>query len=129
MNWKELIETLLYGVVTTGLPIVMAYVVSYLKVKRNEKLQGIDNTYVKDTLVDVTNIIINTVDTVGQTYVDNLKKNGKFNVDEQNIALQKAITQTKDLLSLDATNLIVEKYCDLDLYIRNTIESYIASTK
>ena len=83
----------------------------------------------RDTLVDVTSIIINSVDTVGQTYVNNLKENGKFKAEEQATALQKAIDQTKELLSLDATNLVVEKYNDLDLYIRNTIESYILSNK
>jgi hypothetical protein len=129
MDWKELIETLLYAVITTGLPILLTYSVSYLKAKRNEKLQNIENTYIKDTLIDATNIIINTVDAVSQTYVNDLKENGKFKTEEQNEALRKAINQTKELLSLDATNLIVEKYNDIDLYIRNTIESYIASTK
>lgn len=129
MDWKELIETLLYAVITTGLPILLTYSVSYLKAKRNEKLQNIENTYIKDTLIDATNIIINTVDAVSQTYVNDLKENGKFKTEEQNEALRKAINQTKELLSLDAINLIVEKYNDIDLYIRNTIESYIASTK
>ena len=129
MDWNELLQTLLYVVITTGLPILLGYGVSYLKAKRDEKLQNIDNIYVKETIIDATNIIINTVNTVGQTFVDDLKKNGKFDLSKQDEALNKALNQAKDLLSLDATNLIIQKYNDLDKFIRTTIESYISSKK
>lgn len=129
MNWNELLETLLYAVITTGLPILLGYGISYLKTKRAEKLQTIDNTYVKETITQATDIIISVVDEVAMTYVDDLKKTGSFDLDKQKIALEKAVTQAKTLLNNDATNLVVEKYNDLDSWIRSQIESYIKSTK
>lgn len=126
---NEMLQNLLYVVITTLLPILVGYAVSYLKSKRDEKLQSIENTYVKETITQATDIITNTVQEVSQTFVDNLKKEGTFNPAKQEVALKKAITQSKELLSDDATNLVIEKYNDLDLFIKATIESYIKSTK
>lgn len=129
MNWNELLQTLLYAVITTGLPIILGYGVTYLKAKRDEKLQNIDNIYVNETITEVTDIIMSVVDTVAMTYVDDLKKVGAFDLDKQDEALHKAINQTKNLINNDMTNLVVEKYNDLDGWIRSQIESYIKSTK
>lgn len=129
MDWNELLQTLLYAVITAGLPVLLTFGVSYLKAKRDEKLQGMDNEYIKNTIIDATNIIIDTVDAVGQTYVDDLKKEGKFDTDKQKEALDKAMNQVKDLLSSEASDLIVDKYNDLDGWIRNIIESYIKNNK
>ena len=129
MDWNGLLETLLYAVITAGLPILLGYGVSYLKAKRDEKLQNIDNIYIENTLKEVTDIIFNTVDNVSQTYVDDLKKQGKFEVENQKEALEKALNQAKDLMNNDMTGLVVEKYNDLDGWIRNQIEAYIRATK
>jgi hypothetical protein len=129
MDWNKLLQDVLYLVITTGLPILLGYGVSYLKAKRDEKLQNIDNTYVKETLTEATEIIFNVVDTVAQTYVDDLKKDGSFDLDKQKEALQKALIQAKKLMNDDMTNLVVEKYNDLDEWIRSQIESYIKITK
>lgn len=129
MDWNGLLETLLYAVITAGLPILLGYGVSYLKAKRDEKLQNIDNIYIENTLKEVTDIIFNTVDNVSQTYVDDLKKQGKFEVENQKEALEKALNQAKDLMNNDMTGLVIEKYNDLDGWIRNQIEAYIRATK
>jgi ribonuclease PH len=129
MDWNNLLETVLYAVITTGLPILLGYVISYLKSKTNEKLQKIDNTYVKETIAQATDIVISVVDTVGQTYVDDLKKNNSFDLDKQKEALNKAVEQVKELMNNDMTNLVVEKYNSFDSWIRSQIESYIKSTK
>jgi gas vesicle protein len=126
---NELLQNLLYAVITAGLPIILTYGISYLKTKRAEKLQNIENTYVKETITQATDIIMNVVDTIAQTYVDDLKKDGTFTPDNQKEALNKAVEQAKELLNDDVTELVVEKYNDLDGWIRATIESYIKSTK
>jgi gas vesicle protein len=126
---SEFLQTILYAVITTCLPIIIGYVVSYLKAKRDKELQNIDSTYVKNTIKETTDTVISVVQTVAQTYVDDLKKAGRFTVEEQKIALSKAISQAKDLITIEAENVIVEKYSDLDAWIKTTIESYIQSTK
>jgi len=126
---EKFLQEFIYAVVSVGLPIIITYVITYIKAKRDEKLQNIDNTYVKETLEDATEIVFKAVDTVAQQYVDELKKAGKFDIKEQKEALTKAIDQTKNLLNNEAINLITEKYNDLDSWIRTTIESYIKASK
>jgi ribonuclease PH len=125
----EFLQNLLYAVITTILPIIVAYGVSYLKTKKEEKLQLIDNTYVKETINTVVDTIINVVNTVSQTYVSDLKKDGKFDVEKQKIALNKAVEQAKELINEESKEIIQSKYNDLDSYIRSIIESYIISNK
>lgn len=129
MNWNELLQTLLYTVITTILPIITAYIISFLKAKRDEKLQNINNEYIRNTLKDAMDIILDTVDTISQTFVDDLKKDGKFDKDKQKEALEKAINQAKKLMSEEAISLIIEKYNDLDEWIRTQIEAYIKAKK
>jgi len=128
-NWNELLQTLLYTVITTILPIITAYIISFLKAKRDEKLQDINNEYIRNTLKDAMDIILDTVDTISQTFVDDLKKDGKFDKDKQKEALEKAINQAKKLMSEEAISLIIEKYNDLDEWIRTQIEAYIKAKK
>lgn len=128
-NWNELLQTLLYTVITTILPIITAYIISFLKAKRDEKLQDINNEYIRNTLKDAMDIILDTVDTISQTFVDDLKKDGKFDKDKQKEALEKAINQAKKLMSEEVISLIIEKYNDLDEWIRTQIEAYIKAKK
>lgn len=128
-NWNELLQTLLYTVITTILPIITAYIISFLKAKRDEKLQDINNEYIRNTLKDAMDIILDTVDTISQTFVDDLKKDGKFDKDKQKEALEKAINQAKKLMSEEVISLIIEKYNDLDEWIRTQIEAYIKKAK
>lgn len=122
-------QDLLYVVITAVVPILVGYFVSFLKAQRDKGLQEIDNTYVKTTFKEVTDIILKAVDTVSQTFVDNLKKEGSFDETKQKEALEKAINQAKDMINEEGVNLVLEKYGDLDAFIRLTIEAYIQSTK
>ena len=129
MDWNVLLQNLLYVVITGVVPILATFLVKFIKTKIEEKIQVIDNTYVKETITEATTIITNCVQSVTQTYVDNMKKLGTFTVAEQKIALDKALTQAKELLTTDAVNLIADKYTDLDAFITTIIEAYIQSTK
>jgi hypothetical protein len=129
MDWNGLLQTLLYAVITAGLPVLLVYGISLLKAKRDEKLQNIDNEYVKNIIIDATNIVLGVVDTVGQTYVDDLKKEGKFDTEKQKEALNKALSQAKNLMNDEMVTLVVDKYNDLDTWIRTQIESYIKNSK
>lgn len=126
---NEFLQTLLYAVITTVLPILVGYSISYLKAKRDEKLLNIDNTYVSETIKQATDLIMKVVDTVSQTYVEGLKKEGTFDEAKQKEALEKALNQAKELMNDDMANLVSDKYNDLDLWVRNIIEAYIKSTK
>ena len=80
-----LLTEVLYAVVITVIPIIASNIVKYLSAKKLEIEQKSEsNKKVSDvevfnnTLVMVIELIQKTVDTVSQTYVNRIKKEGKF---------------------------------------------------
>lgn len=126
---EKFLQDLLYAVIVAGLPVVIAYGSAYLKTLRDKAINQIDNKYAKDTIKEVSDMIIAVVNQVSQTYVTDLKKEGKFDTESQQVALQKALELIKQMLTEDEKKLIEEKYQDLDTYIATMIESYIHATK
>lgn len=125
----EILNTLLVTVITTCVPILVTYAVKFLVTKRNAELQKMDDGFVKNTIVDVTDVILASVDSVSQTYVNDLKKEGKFTVQNQQEALDKAVESVKKLVTVDAADIINEKYGDFEEWVKVQIESYINSLK
>lgn len=126
---NELLQTLLYAVITTVVPILGVYLSTYLKAKRNVALQNIENDYIQNALMEATDIIFTVVDATSQVYVDNLKKAGEFTLEKQQEALESAIDTAKTLIEDETAGLIIDKYNDLDEWIRLKIEAYISQTK
>ncbi len=94
------------------------------------KLIQLISTKIKDEkasslLTQATNIVLDAVRSVFQTYVEALKKEGKFDTDAQLIALNKAKEIVLEQLSSDAKDFISKNYGDLTSWITNQIEASI----
>ena len=131
-----LLTEVLYAVVITVIPIIASNIVKYLSAKKLEIEQKSEsNKKVSDvevfnnTLVMVIELIQKTVDTVSQTYVDRLKKEGKFTKESQEIAFDRAKDSVKSLLDTRTRDILSSVYSDLDKWIEIQIESYIKSSK
>lgn len=59
---------------------------------------------------------------VAQTYVDELKKQGDFDLEAQEIARNKAVLYATDLMSDGLKKYIEKNYGDIDKWILNQIE-------
>ena len=57
-----------------------------------------------------------------QTYVETLKKQGKFDLEAQKIAFEKTKDAVLDLLNVEAKEYLLAVEDDLDAYINNQIE-------
>lgn len=64
-----------------------------------------------------------------QTYVDSLKKQGKFDAEAQKIAFDKTLATAKSLLTETALNAINTAYGDVNAWLSSKIESTVAETK
>ena len=69
------------------------------------------------------------VNATNQTYVDELKKQGKFGWEEHDIAYHKTLDAVKAILSAEAQKYLAEIYGDLDLYIANLIQDNVRFLK
>lgn len=76
-----------------------------------------------------TEIVINAVKSVFQTYVDSLKKEGKFDKESQLVALNKAKEVAISQMTEDVKEFIRENYGDLDAWLNTQIEATIDTLK
>lgn len=96
--------------------------VSWLKAKtKNQNLQ-----YIIDEL---STTITASIDYTNQVYVEQLKKDGKFDLESQQEALNKAVNYVINNLTNTATKIIQKEGIDLVELIENKIEAQIAENK
>lgn len=115
-------KTIFEIIILPLLGILTSYLVAYIKAKRDSYVATMENeTYAKyiNMLVDtVTACVVAT----NQTYVETLKKQGKFDLEAQKIAFEKTKDAVLDLLNIEAKEYLLAVVDDLDAYINNQIE-------
>lgn len=129
---KEVLDVLLEiakAVAIVTIPIVARRIDAYLAAKQKEVEMNRANTAFKATERKIWNIIRSAVDTTNQTFVDALKKDNKFDKDAWEQAYKKTYVAIMKQLSADTLDFINVAYGDVDEYIRNQVESYIADGK
>ena len=83
---NELLTTLIQVVVIPAIPVLVTYLVKYLKAKAEQTTTRIDNELVRVYLQEAVDAVLQAVTYTAQTYVDKLKKQGKWNEEAQKIA-------------------------------------------
>ena len=113
---QELLSTLLQAVIAVAVPIVSAFAIRSL----NESAAGAKESRYTTEAMDV---ITTCVAFISQDYVDALKKDGKFNSDEQKEALRRALLMAEQMLTAGAARLINNVYGDLAAFLKTRIEA------
>lgn len=129
MDWMNILAQIFEIVIFPLLGIGTAYLIVFIKNKIQQlKQEKEDATYHKYlTMLEET--IINCVLSTTQTYVETLKKEGKFDAEAQKIAFTKTYTNVMNILSKDAKKYLEEALGDLETYIYNKIEAEVKLTK
>ena len=129
MNWTFFLEQLftivlfpLMGVATTALIVFITVKTKELKKKYDNDLFGKYADMLEQT-------IISCVIATNQTYVEALKKEGKFDAEAQKIAFDKTFSAVITILSDDAYDYLSEAIGDLEEYITNRIEAQVNMSK
>ena len=113
----------LRGVVITGLAsFVVAKVTQWINSK-------VANDKAARYLSTITELAVDSVKEVYQTYVSSLKTEGKFDAEAQKKALDSCLAKIKSKLLPDLKDYIVNNFGDLDEYLKTLIESAIYSLK
>jgi ribosome-binding factor A len=123
---NEIIISIISVVVTS----VLLPLITYAGIKLTEYLQTkIKDEKQRQLLINITGIITSNVQSVFQTFVEGLKKDNKFNREEQLKALNKAREAILKELSSEAINYIKDNYVSVENWIMNQIESTIYQLK
>lgn len=119
---NEIILNIISVVVTAVILPLISYAGARLIAWLNAKIKD-ENA--KQQLTVATDIVMNAVRSVFQTYVETLKKNGTFDKESQKIALIKAKDDALAQMSDEIKDYITKNYGDLETWITTQIESTI----
>lgn len=126
---QEFLFELLYVVSTAAVPVCAAFLVQFLRRKSTQIGAQTDSLTTKKLLDEVTDAVTTAVTYVSQTYVDALKKNGKFTPENQKIALDLAVERAKKLLTAEARDFLSAAYGSLNDYLVSRAEAEVRRQK
>ena len=106
---NSLIETIINVLLIPVITVLSAYIVQLIKAKISSISDAQLKNYLSASLDELNQAINTAVGKVAQTYVDSLKKDGKFNVEEQKIALETAYDTTLAILSNNTSEFLEEQ--------------------
>ena len=119
---NEILLNILSVVVTSIILPLLTYAGTRLIAYLNSKIK--DENY-KILLTTATDIVVNAVRSVFQTYVESLKASGNFDSEAQLIALNKAKDISLEQMTDEVKEFISKNYGSVDAWLTTTIESTI----
>lgn len=117
MEIIELLNYVLYIVLTMILPVVATYAVNLIKAKIKESNIIADATQNENTAKIIEHALSDVMDAVlyiNQIYVDALKSSGKFDKDAQKNAFNRAYTESLNMISEESQKVIEQLYGSFD---------------
>lgn len=132
MEFSEVINYVLYIVLTVILPVVATYVVNLIKAKIKESDIITDATQNENITKIIENALSDVMDTVlyiNQIYVDALKSSGKFDKDAQKNAFNRAYAEALNMISEESQKVIEQVYGSFDKWLMLKIETSVNMAK
>lgn len=111
------------------LAILTGYVVQFIRTKIKELNIKTDNELIKKYNAMIAETIYNCVIATNQTYVETLKKQGKFDKEAQKIAFDNTYNAVLNILTEDTKKYIAETFGDLTVYLTQQIEAIVNKNK
>lgn len=129
MDWMNLLYDIFDLCIIPLFGVLVAYVVKYINAKGNEIAASVDSELASKYIVMLTTTIADCVVATNQTYVEALKREGKFDKDAQAKAFQMTYDAVMDILTDDAKEYLANFYGDLTLYLTKRIEAEVVANK
>jgi hypothetical protein len=129
MDWTIVLEQVFELLVYPVISIAGVYLTYLIGVKIKELKKRSEDETAKKYLDMLEITIQNAVLATTQTYVDSLKKQGKFDADAQKVAFMQTYDAVIKVLTDDAVKYITSSVGDLETYITNKIEANVKLTK
>ena len=123
MDWMEVLQQTFELLVYPVISLVGVYLTYLISAKIKELKQKTNDETAKKYLDMLNDTISNAVLATTQTYVDSLKKQGKFDAEAQKEAFTQTYQAIMRVLTEDAVMYINAIVGDLDTYITNRIEA------
>ncbi|EOS77842.1 hypothetical protein C819_00457 [Lachnospiraceae bacterium 10-1] len=132
MEISEVINYILYIILTAVLPVVAAYAVSLIKAKIIESgliADAAKNEVIGQIIESALSDVMDAVLYVNQVYTDSLKASGRFDEAAQKEAFNRAYVEAINLISDQAKKTIEQLYGSFDKWLKLKIEAAVSSVK
>ena len=121
-------DILIKILVSVGI-LVLTNVFVYLSNLSKEKIAKIENIKFREASYKLLDIITKCVAATNQEFVGDLKKEGKFDKDQQEEAWNKTKSKINKILDDESRGILEKAYGDLNSYINQTIEDEVTNQK
>ena len=129
MDWMNVLQNIFELVIYPVLSIGGIYLTYLISVKIKELKQKTNDDTAKKYLDMLNDTIAATVLATTQTYVEALKKQGKFDEAAQKEAFKQTYDAVMKVLTAEAIKYITVSVGDLETYVTNQIEAQVKLTK
>lgn len=129
MDWTGMLNQIIEVCLIPLLGVLTTYLVMYLKAKSTELQEKVDNDLANKYIQMLTDTICVCVIATNQTYVESLKKQGKFDKEAQQKAFEMTLESVLSILSDEAKEYLTVIYGDLNNYIMQLIEAQVNQNK
>ena len=129
MEWMIVLQQVFELCIIPLLGIITVYIVQFIKTKTKELNSNNSNEVLSKYIEMLSNTICECVIATNQTYVDSLKKQGKFDAEAQKKAFEMTYKAVIGILSKEAKAYLASIYGDLTAYITNMIEAEVNKNK
>lgn len=129
MEWTALLADIFQVCVIPLLGVLTAFFVKWVNAKSAEIKTNIKDATLAKYMSMLTKTITDCVIATNQTYVEALKKEGKFDLEAQKIAFNLTKDAVLEILSEEAQQYLSTAVGDLNAYITNKIEAEVKLNK
>jgi len=126
---QQFLQSLLYAVITAAVPVLATYAGSALKQVAKKKAAETENVKVAGYLREIGHAVSDAVAATSQTYVDGLKKVGKFDFIANKEAANMAFAACWKAISPAAEEFLTAAYEDVETYLKGKIEAEVRVQK
>lgn len=133
---QTILNELIYALIIAFTPILCKYIiqgVATVKTSIDTKTKTIKDealaTLIANANEKVAEIVVHAVQSTNQTFVNDLKAEGKFSDEAKAKAFSNTYDTVKSLITDETAELIKIGYGDIEVYIQNKIESAIGELK
>ena len=125
----EMIAQLFDLVIIPLLAALTVYAVKWINAQANNLKNKTDNDILDKYLEMLANTISKCVIATNQTYVESLKKEGKFDAEAQKVAFEKTYDAVMSIISIDMIDYLTEFVGDFETFLMQSIEAEVNANK
>ena len=125
----QMLQDIFFTVLIPLVGILCTYGIAFIQKKIKELQDNVKNELFSKYSDMLVSIIETCVIATNQTYVEELKKQGRFGPEEHNIAYHKTFDAVKALMTEEMQKVLGEVYKDIDFYISQLIQESVNVVK